>query len=103
MHFHNGVIFLCGKGSLIGFRELNKGSVVLEPEWLKTSQMILDKLHDLRIEADSNVPALRKHINQHLEAWGMFTRTKNFKANKLVFGKREKPRNLNQFMSLIYS
>ena len=53
VHFHDGVTFLCGKGSPISFRELTKGAVVLEPERLKTFQMILDKLHELGINADS--------------------------------------------------
>ena len=40
---------------------------MLELERLKTRQMILDKLHELGINADGNVPTLRKHIAQHLE------------------------------------
>lgn len=34
VHFHDGVIFVCGKGSPITFRQLTKGTVVLESEQL---------------------------------------------------------------------
>ena len=41
--------FLCGIGSPIDFRWLTKGAIVLEPERLKSRQMILDKLYELGI------------------------------------------------------
>ena len=81
VHFHDGVIFLCGKGSPITFRQLTKDAVVLEPERLKTRQMILDKLHELGINADGNLPTLRKHIAQHLEGLRDVYKNKEFESN----------------------
>lgn len=56
---------MCGIGSPIDFRRLTKGAIFLELERLKSRPMILDKLHELGIEADGNVSALRKHSAQH--------------------------------------
>ena len=42
---------MCGIGSPIDFHRLTKGAIVLEPERLKSRQMILDKLLELGIEA----------------------------------------------------
>ena len=45
-----------------------KGTVLLEPDHLKTRQMVLDNLQQLGIDANGNVPTLqRKHLAQHLE------------------------------------
>lgn len=50
--YQDGVIFFCAKGSTIGFHELTEGAVVLNPERLKTWQMIQDKLDELGIKAN---------------------------------------------------
>ena len=94
VHFHKGVIFLCGKSSPIGFCQLTKGAVVFEPERLKTHHMILDKLHELGIEADGNVPALRKHIAQHLDGLRDVYKNKEFESKQINFWKE---RDLKKF------
>lgn len=101
------MIFLCGKDSRIGFRQLTKGAVVLEPEWLKTRQMILDKLHELVVKADGNVPALRKHIAQHLDGlWNVY-KNKEFERKQINVWKERDPKKFESIhvidLQLIYA
>ena len=49
VHYQDGVIFFCCKGTPIGFHQLTKGTVTLEPDRLKTRQMVLDNLQQLGI------------------------------------------------------
>lgn len=65
VHFHDGVIFFVWQRLTNWFPSVNQRSSCIGTERLKTRQMILDKLHELGIEADGKVPALRKHIVQH--------------------------------------
>ena len=69
--------------------------------------MILDKLHELDIEADGNVPALRKHIAQHLDSLQNFCKNKEFESNQIYLWKERDPKKFESIhvidLKLIYA
>lgn len=92
IHYQDGVIFFCGKGTPIGFHQLTKGTVMLEPDRLKTRQMVLDNLQRLGIDANGNVPTLRKHLAQHLEGVRKVYLDKGFSSDQLNFWNEQIPK-----------
>lgn len=92
IHYQDGVIFFCGKGTPIGFNQLTKGTVMLEPDRLKTRQMVLDNLQQLGIDANGNVPTLRKHLAQHLEGVRKAYLDKGFSSDQLNFWNEQIPK-----------
>lgn len=104
---YQGVIFFCGKGSPICFHELTKGAVLLQPERLKTRKMVLDKLDELGIRADGNVPALREHISRNLVDVRNAYKNNGFQSNQVNFWNATNPKKFESIyvidLQLIYA
>lgn len=69
--------------------------------------MILDKLHELVVKADGNVPALRKHIAQHLDGlWNVY-KNKEFERKQINVWKERDPKKFESIhvidLQLIYA
>ena len=74
---------------------------MLEPDRLNTRQMVLDNLQQLGIDANGNVPTLRKHLAQHLEGVRKAYLDKGFSRDQLNFWNEQIPKkDLNLSMSL---
>ena len=89
MHYAQGVAFFCGKGTQIGFCELNKGAVVLEPKRLRTRQEVVDTIRTMGLREDANLTTLRNSINQHLVGLRNLYKEKKFPTNQINFWANE--------------
>ena len=65
---------------------------MLEPDSRKTRQMVLDNLQQLGIDANGNVPTLRKHLAQYLEGARKAYLDKGFSSNQLNFCNEQIPK-----------
>ena len=65
---------------------------MLEPDRLNTRQMVLDNLQQLGIDANGNVPTLRKHLAQHLEGVRKTYLDKGFSRDQLNFWNEQIPK-----------
>lgn len=83
VHYAQGVAFFCGKGTQIGFCELNKGAVVLEPKRLRTRQEVVDTIRTMGLREDANLTTLRNSINQHLIGLRSLYKEKKFPTNQI--------------------
>ncbi|KAL9966337.1 hypothetical protein ACROYT_G024391 [Oculina patagonica] len=105
--YQDGVIFFCAKGSPIGFHELTKGAVVLNPERLKTRQMIQDKLDELGIEANGTIPVLREQISKHLVDVDAAYKENGFQSDQINFWHNRDPKKFESIhvidLQLIYA
>ena len=84
-----GVAFFCSKGTQIGFCELNKGAVILEPKRLRTRQEVMDTVRTMGLWEDANLTNMRNSINQHLIGLRNLYKEKEFLTNQINFWTNE--------------
>ncbi len=89
VHYAQGVVFFCGKATPIGFYEITKGAVVMEPKRLRSRQEVLNIVRKMELNEVGNVATLRSLINQRLISIRSDYKEKTFATNEVNFWAKE--------------